>query len=156
MQALEGAGGLCASTQALKRGQAERPAEERLVDLSRGLDEFGVPLRDGLLDLVGGGYEDGAHGAQLTSSRGWYSIAQPALLVLPSDAASPHTAAIGLQPAAHPNRLRDRREFGGCGRCRRRRGGARDQLEGHEGFIGGGRMLPAQAEAARRAKPNRA
>ena len=41
--ALEGAGGLCASTQALKRRQAERPAEERLVDLSRGLDEFGVP-----------------------------------------------------------------------------------------------------------------
>ena len=106
-QALEGAGGLCTSTQALKRCQAERPAEERLVDLARCLDEFGVPQRDGLLDLIGS-----AHGAQLTSSRGrstrGYSVARPALLVLPIDAASPTRPAKGIRDIAVRNPCRCR------------------------------------------------
>lgn len=101
-QALEGAGGLCTSTQALKRGQAERAAEERLVDLARCLDEFGVPQRDGLLCLIGS-----AHGAQLTSSRGRStrgdSVARAALLVRPNDAASP-TGTPGLRRAPETSR----------------------------------------------------
>ena len=50
-QAVEGRGGLGARAQALERRQAERPAQERSVDLAGRLDEVGIPECDGSLDF---------------------------------------------------------------------------------------------------------